>query len=228
MAGASSIYLESSRGPLADAEASASARVCERRKCCATSTARWLCVKDGSCRASRHPPLPSPGSTDWDDAFCSRDGIPGLPDIRRVSHCHELMRLRLTPWESQLASLGHGIGLWCALSHCTPRLFRRSLVHRREPAPQEDCDRVRIGDLGYIRHGHFLTIFNITGPLNGRIPSSDVPADITGDLEIGHILRRQPRRAGPIFSKIIRDRGGSGDISVNTVSSFIFVQSPDR
>jgi hypothetical protein len=107
-------------------------------------------------------------------------------------------------------------------------MLRLSHVRLREPAPQEDDDRVRIGDLGYVRDGHFLTIFNITGPLNGRTPSTDVPADFAGDLEIGQILRRQPRRAGPIFSKSIRDRGGSGDISVNTVSSVIFVQSPDR
>jgi hypothetical protein len=61
-------------------------------------------------------------------------------------------------YREQLAHLYHGYALW-------------------EPAPAGLYDRVRVGDVGFILHGHFTRFFNALLPANDPNQGYDLPRD---------------------------------------------------
>ena len=69
-------------------------------------------------------------------------------------------------YQEQLAGLNHGYALW-------------------EPAPAGLYDHVRVGDVGYILHGHFNRFFNALLPATHPAQGYDLPPDFE-PLNMGH------------------------------------------
>ena len=69
-------------------------------------------------------------------------------------------------YREQLAGLYHGYALW-------------------QPAPAGLYDQVRVGDVGFILHGHFTRFFNALIPANHPFQGHDLPHDFV-PLEMGH------------------------------------------
>lgn len=90
-------------------------------------------------------------------------------------------------YREQLAGLYHGHALW-------------------EPAPAGLYDQVRVGDVGIVRQGHFLRMFNALFPADNPLQSYGVPYDFT------------PLNMGP-FGNIRTLIQHHGDYCSNTVSA---------
>ena len=71
-------------------------------------------------------------------------------------------------YREQLAGLYHGYALW-------------------EPAPAGLYDQVRVGDVGFIFHGHFTRFFNALFPAEHPLQGYAVPHDFV-PLEMGHFV----------------------------------------
>ena len=56
-----------------------------------------------------------------------------------------------------------------------------------QPDPGNRYDRVRVGDVGCIRHGHFTRFFNALLPAEHRFQGVPVPHDFV-PLEMGHFV----------------------------------------
>ncbi|KAF8493446.1 hypothetical protein F5888DRAFT_1724104 [Russula emetica] len=69
-------------------------------------------------------------------------------------------------YREQLAGLYHGYALW-------------------QPAPGGLYDQVRVGDVGFILHGHFTRFFNALLPANHPAQGYDLPHDFE-PLNMGH------------------------------------------
>jgi hypothetical protein len=69
-------------------------------------------------------------------------------------------------YREQLAGLYHGHALW-------------------QPASGGQYDHVRIGDVGFIQHGHFTRFFNALLPANHPAQGYDIPDDFV-PLNMGH------------------------------------------
>ena len=65
----------------------------------------------------------------------------------------------------------------------------------REPAPNHNYERVRLGDVGYIRRGRFHLLFSAGCPLGSRQLGVDVP-EAFEPLDIGPITFGEPRLPG--------------------------------
>jgi len=61
-------------------------------------------------------------------------------------------------YREQLAHLYHGCALW-------------------EPAPAGLYDKVRVGDVGFVLHGHFIRFFNALLPADDPNQGYDLPRD---------------------------------------------------
>ena len=82
----------------------------------------------------------------------------------------------------------------------------------REPAPLDDFERIRLGDVGYIRRGCFNLLFSAGRPLGERALGTDVPGTFE-QLHVGPILRTEPQLPG-CFSA-----GGVREIQTRTEAS---------
>ncbi|KAH9003549.1 hypothetical protein EDB86DRAFT_2799017 [Lactarius hatsudake] len=89
-------------------------------------------------------------------------------------------------YRDQLASLYHGHALWV-------------------PDPSELYDRVRVGDVGYVKQGHFLRMFNVLLPANDGAQEYGVPEGFV------------PLNVGP-FKNIRTLNLFQGDYCSNTVT----------
>ena len=105
---------------------------------------------------------------------------------------HDIYRERLA-----LRHSSHGHALW-------------------KPDPGEDCPSVEIGDVGFIREGHFHFLFNVlppnaSGPDRGSVPPNHKPFKI-GNLE------SPPTRRDKLQSNYLRSNGVSDKLKslVNT------------
>jgi hypothetical protein len=88
-------------------------------------------------------------------------------------------------YREQLANLHHGTALW-------------------EPDPGGQYDKVSIGDVGYIRRGHFIRLFNVL--LSEEHPSHQrlgVPDGFeTVEIQLPHTVLTLPR--GDYYSSGVR------------------------
>jgi hypothetical protein len=90
-------------------------------------------------------------------------------------------------YREQLANLYHGYALW-------------------EPGPGNLYDQVRVGDVGFVLHGHFLRFFNALLPAGHP--------DQTDELPINFV----PLGMGP-FANIRKLHLACGDYCSNSVSA---------
>lgn len=87
-----------------------------------------------------------------------------------------------------------------------------------EPDP-EGCgsDKIRIGDVGYVRDGAFFRLFNICASADDPINSFGVPVDFE---PLRESFRRTHARtslpAGLMSSKSVRKLGGNINVSAST------------
>ena len=77
----------------------------------------------------------------------------------------------------------------------------------REPAPT-NYTRVSIGDVGFIREGHFHLLFSAGSPLGERQLGEDVPMTFE-QLVVGSLTRGQPRRPGCLRTHAVKEVGAS-------------------
>ncbi|KAI0659505.1 hypothetical protein C8Q70DRAFT_1044986 [Cubamyces menziesii] len=107
------------------------------------------------------------------------------------------------PWDiyaEQLEPLGYGYPLW------TP-----------DPAP--GAAQVDIGDVGLIKDGEFIALFNIfrgedEGQPRGCVPIGHVPLDISKVEVVGP---RDKISQSPLYSRSIRVTNASGGASISTI-----------
>ncbi|KAI0323503.1 hypothetical protein GY45DRAFT_1349778 [Cubamyces sp. BRFM 1775] len=111
------------------------------------------------------------------------------------------------PWDiyaQQLEPLGYGYPLW------TP-----------DPAP--GAAQVDIGDVGFIKDGEFIALFNIfrgegEEQPRGRVPTGHVPLDISNVEVVGP---RDKISHSPLYSRSIRVTNASGGASISAPNSGI-------
>jgi len=98
--------------------------------------------------------------------------------------------------------LDYGDALWFVVlfSLVYPTL---TYATTREPAPQ-DFDRIRPGDVGYIRGGRFNLLFSAGRPLGGKRLGVDVPVTFR-QLDVGKFLNAEPRSPGCISAGGVRE-----------------------
>jgi len=94
-----------------------------------------------------------------------------------------------------------------------PLKFRASLeLGGREPAPIYSYERIRLGDVGYIREGRFHLLFSAGEPLGTRVPGDDVPRTFE-PLDVGRIIHGGVRSAGYLRTTTVREIGA--DVSAS-------------
>ena len=108
--------------------------------------------------------------------------------------------------------LGHGDALWCASLYNGNLCSLKSL---REPAPIYSYDRVKLGDVGYIRSGRFHLLFSSGCPLGERRLGIDVPPTFE-PLDVGPIIPSQPRLPGCLRTNSVRETGADLGASFST------------
>jgi hypothetical protein len=67
----------------------------------------------------------------------------------------------------------------------------------REPAPTNRYNRIRIGDVGFVRRGQFNLLFSAGCPLGERQPGIHVPLTFE-ELHVGASVFRQPLDPRPL------------------------------
>jgi len=75
----------------------------------------------------------------------------------------------------------------------------------REPAPHSS-ERVKIGDVGYFRGGHFHLLFYAGSPRGERELGADVPQTFE-PLNVGFIVYSQPRPSGHLSTNTVKKPG---------------------
>ena len=83
----------------------------------------------------------------------------------------------------------------------------------REPAPIHSYERVKLGDVGYTRRGHFHLLFSAGCPLGSREPGVDVPLTFE-PLNVGPMIFSQPRLPGYLSTSTVKETGASLGASV--------------
>lgn len=76
----------------------------------------------------------------------------------------------------------------------------------REPTPIYSYERIRLGDVGYIREGRFHLLFSAGEPLGTRVHGSDVPRTFE-PLDVGRIIHGGVRSAGYLRTTTVREIG---------------------
>ncbi|KAF9781373.1 hypothetical protein BJ322DRAFT_272750 [Thelephora terrestris] len=98
-------------------------------------------------------------------------------------------------YKQQMGLLDHGDALW-------------------EPAPIHSYRRVKAGDVGYIRRGHFHLLFSAGCALGSRQLGVDVPPTFE-PLDVGPIIYGQPRLPGCLCTSTVKETGGDLGASVS-------------
>ena len=76
----------------------------------------------------------------------------------------------------------------------------------REPSPIYSYKRVRLGDVGYTRHGMFHLLFSAGVELGSRVRGKDVPLTFE-PLDIGPIISGEVRPPGYLRTDTVRQIG---------------------
>lgn len=123
-----------------------------------------------------------------------------IPTATCLDFPPHLMGTVSTVYAEQLLPLGHGFPLWF-------------------PEPSEQCDDVRIGDVGYIWDGCFIRLFNTMLPRSHPVNQDGVPK---GYKVMKHspkdICKRESYlAAGPLCSQTVRRT----DIKLSTDIRFV-------
>ena len=91
----------------------------------------------------------------------------------------------------------------------------------REPSPT-NYERIKIGDVGFIRQGRFYLLFSAGSPLGERQLGEDVPVTFR-PLDVGRLVRGQPLPPGCFRSYTVREGLGA---STQSVTSRALPESP--
>ena len=94
----------------------------------------------------------------------------------------------------------------------------------REPAPIHSFQRIQLGDVGYVRRGHFHLLFSAGLPLGERKLGTDVPTTFK-PLYVGPIVYSQPRLPGYLSTSTVRKIGASLGASIHAVPYVLTVAS---
>ena len=88
-------------------------------------------------------------------------------------------------YREQLENLHYGHALW-------------------EPSPAGLYDRVRVGDVGFVRSGHFMRLFNVLLPANDPNQGYELPPNFV-PLNMGHFqnIRVLPLPYGDYYSTTV-------------------------
>lgn len=105
-----------------------------------------------------------------------------------------------TVYAEQLLTLGHGFPLWF-------------------PEPSEQCDDVRVGDVGYIWDRSFIQLFNVMLPSSHPVNKGGVPRDFKPMQHTPEDIRRRENylAPGPLCSQSVR----RADIKLGTAIRFV-------
>ena len=106
---------------------------------------------------------------------------------------------------SQMSQLDHGDALWYVAQSSLP-YSTSAHVTIREPAPIHSFKRIQLGDVGYVRRGRFHLLFSAGCPLGQRQLGIDVPLTFK-PLNVGPVVRGQPRLPGHISTNTVRETG---------------------
>ena len=104
-----------------------------------------------------------------------------------------------------MSQFGHGDALWFVTWFSLVWLISTHTI-AREPAPDHGSERIQLGDVGYLRRGHFHLLFSAGRPQGGRQIGVDVPPTFE-PLNVGRIARGQPRPPGYLCTKTVRKLG---------------------
>ena len=94
----------------------------------------------------------------------------------------------------------------------------------REPAPTNGV-RTSIGDVGFIRNGHFHLLFSAARPLGERQRGVDVPLTFE-ELTIGTPVFSQPRMPGCLCTDAVRRVGAGLGATVPVVGYVLSIRPP--
>ena len=86
------------------------------------------------------------------------------------------------------------------------KLSEMAMEYVRQPAPIYSYNRVKPGDVGYIRRGRFHLLFSAGCPLGSRQLGVDVPPTFE-PLDTGPIVFDQPRLPGCLCTTTVKDTG---------------------
>ncbi|KAF9791044.1 hypothetical protein BJ322DRAFT_1171048 [Thelephora terrestris] len=75
-----------------------------------------------------------------------------------------------------------------------------------EPEPNHNYERIKLGDVGYIRRGGFHLLFSATRPLDSCQLGQDVPQSFE-PLDVGPFTLRQPLSPGCITESVVEKSG---------------------
>ena len=100
----------------------------------------------------------------------------------------------------------------CFPPHATSFILRNDKF-LREPAPIYSYERVKLGDVGYIRRGRFHLLFSAGCPLGSREPGVDVPLTFE-PLDVGPVIFSQPRLPGYLSTNTVKETGTGLGVSV--------------
>ncbi|KAF9779015.1 hypothetical protein BJ322DRAFT_469667 [Thelephora terrestris] len=134
------------------------------------------------------------GETKLPDPATNVPSLPSTPNSRRSTL--NSLHGPSPPWKTYKNLLDfHGFGdpLW-------------------EPSPLAGYERVKLGDVGYVRNGRFHFLFSAGDILGSRMLGVDVPPDFS-PLEVGPATVRMPRSPGYLRTGSIKQNGsdvGSG------------------
>ena len=81
-----------------------------------------------------------------------------------------------------------------------------SELGNREPAPIYSYERIKPGDVGYIREGRFHLLFSAGEPLGTRVLGDDVPRTFE-PLDVGQIIHGEVRPAGYLRTSTVKEIG---------------------
>ena len=113
-----------------------------------------------------------------------------------------------------MSQFDYGDALWFVARFSLCILPERTTT--REPAPIHSFNRIKLGDVGYVRRGCFHLLFSAGCPLGERQLGIDVPSTFK-PLNVGPTVYRQPRLPGHLSTSTVRETGVGPEASVSPV-----------
>lgn len=87
-------------------------------------------------------------------------------------------------------------------------------MHRRQPAPLHNYDKVEIGDVGYLKDGQFHLLFSAGRSCGSRSLGEDVPRNFI-PIETQPIFSLQPRSPQILPSQKMSVKDGHVGVSLD-------------